>query len=101
MSEHDYKSNPGTAAVISFIFTGLGQIYNGQIKKGLLIVFLSSLNMLIFVIGGVIVGFWLLGRLAAGKFLLLGAGMFFLGMILISVLGIYSIFDAFHTAAKK
>ena len=32
--------NPGTAAVLSFFFAGLGQIYNGQIGKGLLLLLL-------------------------------------------------------------
>lgn len=26
--------NPGTAAVLSFLFPGIGQIYNGQILRG-------------------------------------------------------------------
>ncbi len=29
--------NPGLAAVLSFFYTGLGQIYNGQIGKGILL----------------------------------------------------------------
>ena len=28
--------NPGVAAVLSFLWTGLGQIYNGQLVKGLI-----------------------------------------------------------------
>ena len=28
--------NPGVAAVLSFFFCGLGQIYNGQIMKGVI-----------------------------------------------------------------
>ena len=101
MPEQGNKPNPGTAAVISFIFTGLGQIYNGQIKKGLFIVFLSSLNMLSFVIGAVILGSWLMGKIAVGRLLFIGMGMFLAGMALIMVLGVYSIFDAYRVAAKK
>lgn len=45
--------NPGLAAVLSFLFTGLGQIYNGQIGKGLLYIGLMVLNVLLmFVIIG-------------------------------------------------
>lgn len=35
--------NPGIAAVLSFLITGLGQIYNGQIGKGIgfVVVYLS------------------------------------------------------------
>lgn len=29
-----FYKNPGLAAVLSFFFMGLGQIYNGQIAKG-------------------------------------------------------------------
>jgi len=29
--------NPGVAAVLSFFFSGLGQIYNGQILKGIFV----------------------------------------------------------------
>jgi TM2 domain-containing membrane protein YozV len=29
------KKNPGVAAVLSFFFAGLGQIYNGEIGKGI------------------------------------------------------------------
>ena len=54
---------PGMAAVLSFIFNGLGQIYNGQIKKGLFIIFLSSISMFIFIIGAILIGFWLFGKL--------------------------------------
>lgn len=28
--------NPGTSAILSFFWTGLGQIYNGELGKGLL-----------------------------------------------------------------
>ena len=31
------KKNPGLAAVASFFFAGLGQIYNGEILKGVLL----------------------------------------------------------------
>ncbi|WP_425614557.1 hypothetical protein NA78x_004429 [Anatilimnocola sp. NA78] len=48
---HSLRS-PGLAAVLCFFWTGLGQIYNGQIAKGLLLFclqgFLSLLSMLVF-----------------------------------------------------
>ena len=34
MPPPSYK-NPGLAAVLSFFYMGLGQIYNGQIAKGI------------------------------------------------------------------
>lgn len=46
--------NPGTAAILSFLFTGLGQIYNGQIGKGLGLMVLQAMNVLLMC---VIIGF--------------------------------------------
>lgn len=92
--------NPGMAAVLSFIFNGLGQLYNGQILKGLLIIFLSSLSMLVLIIGSILIGFWLLGKIISIKVLILGLVLFLVGLIGICVLGIYSIFNAYQVAKK-
>jgi len=45
--------SPGLAAVLSFFFCGLGQIYNGQILKGLifLVAYFISWWMMYIVIG--------------------------------------------------
>jgi TM2 domain-containing membrane protein YozV len=93
--------NPGAAAVLSFLFNGLGQLYNGQIKKGLLIIFISSLGMLVLIFGSILIGFWLLGKIISLKVLILGLALFLAGLICICILGIYSIFDAYQVAAKK
>jgi TM2 domain-containing membrane protein YozV len=37
--------NPGLAAVLSFLISGLGQIYNGQIVKGLVVLAIQSINI--------------------------------------------------------
>lgn len=94
-------TNPGLAAVLSFIFNGLGQLYNGQITKGLLIIFLSAIAMLSLIIGSVLIGFWFLGKVVFTQGLILGLFLFFIGLIFICVLGIYSIFDAYRVALKK
>lgn len=94
-------TNPGLAAVLSFIFNGLGQLYNGQITKGLLIIFLSAIAMLSLIIGSVLIGFWFLGKVVFAQGLILGLFLFFIGLIFICVLGIYSIFDAYRVALKK
>ena len=39
----EVKRNPGVAAVLSFFWCGLGQIYNGQILRGILLMFLYGL----------------------------------------------------------
>ncbi|MDD5729721.1 MAG: hypothetical protein PHN57_01135 [Candidatus Omnitrophica bacterium] len=93
--------HPGTAAVLSFVFNGLGQLYNGQIKKGLVIIFFSALSLLVFLAGSIVIGGWFLGRIASFKILLAGCGLFFIGLIVICAVGIYSIVDAYKFASKK
>ena len=66
------NKNPGIAAVLSFIYPGLGQIYNGQIKRG--VTFL--------IIGG----------------LLVLSMMIFIGFILYPIFWIYNIVDAYKGA---
>jgi TM2 domain-containing membrane protein YozV len=39
--------NPGVAAVLSFFYCGLGQIYNGQIFKGVLFIISYSISILL------------------------------------------------------
>lgn len=68
------RKDEGIAAVLSFFFTGLGQIYNGQIGKG--------------------IGFLLLGFVLALTIFIL------IGIILYPVFWIYNIYDAYTTAKK-
>jgi hypothetical protein len=93
--------HPGLAAVFSFVFNGLGQLYNGQIFKGLLIMFLSTVSMLLLIIGAVLIAFWLLGKAMFPGEVLLGGFLFFISLIFICILGIYSIVDAYRVAAEK
>jgi TM2 domain-containing membrane protein YozV len=65
--------NPGIAAVLSFLFTGLGQIYNGQIGKG---------------IAFIVVGFVCLALVIV-----------LIGILLYPLFWIYNIYDA-YTSAK-
>ncbi|MCM3757090.1 hypothetical protein M3197_06255 [Sporosarcina aquimarina] len=47
--------SPGLAAVLSFFWTGVGQIYNGQILKGLILIGVQVINsLLMFVLIGFI-----------------------------------------------
>lgn len=68
------QKNPGVAAVLSFFWAGLGQIYNGEIGKGvlLLIVYFFSCLMM-----------WIL-----------------IGFITTPILWIYGMIDAYKTAEK-
>ena len=68
------RKSPGLAAVLSFLFTGLGQIYNGQIGKGIA-----------FVVIGIILLFTII---------------ILIGFILYPIFWIYNIYDAYQTAKR-
>ncbi len=72
--QHVQKKNEGIAAVLSFIFIGLGQIYNGEIAKGIL-----------FLVVGIIFALLII---------------FLVGIILYPIFWIYNIYDAYSTAKK-
>ena len=64
----DRMKNPGVAAVLSFFVTGLGQIYNGQIVKGVLFIIIQAINaLLMYVLIGFITFpiFWIWGMVDA------------------------------------
>jgi len=57
-------NNAGIAAVLSFFVTGLGQIYNGQIFKGIIFFIIGIVNILLmFVFIGLVTApiFWIIG----------------------------------------
>ena len=41
--------NPGLAAILSFLIVGAGQIYNGQIAKGLLFMVIQVVNFILII----------------------------------------------------
>ncbi len=62
--------NPIVAAILSVIVAGLGQIYNGQIGKGVVFIVLQLINtaLTVVLIGWIlmpIVGLWTTGRVEA------------------------------------
>ncbi|MBA7708180.1 hypothetical protein CEE34_08450 [Candidatus Aerophobetes bacterium Ae_b3a] len=64
------QKNPGVATVLSFFFMGLGQIYNGQIGKGIIFIILYAISVaLMFVIVGFITTpiLWIWGMVDANK----------------------------------
>jgi hypothetical protein len=93
--------NPGVAAVLSFVYNGLGHLYNGQIKKGLWIIFFSSLGILTFIVGALFVSLWLLGKTLCGGTALVGILLLIGGLIDICLIGAYSIYDAYNYALKQ
>ncbi|MGA2885223.1 MAG: zinc-ribbon domain and TM2 domain-containing protein [Halobacteriota archaeon] len=68
------RKNPGVAAVLSFFWAGLGQIYNGQLAKGIgFIVLYAFCVLLIFAV---------------------------IGFILVPIVWIIGIWDAYNTAKQ-
>jgi len=68
------KKNPGVAAVLSFFFPGLGQIYNGELSKGLTVVIFTIIS-------------WILTCI-------------YVGFIFLIILWVWAISDAYKTAEK-
>lgn len=69
-----FYKNPGLAAVLSFFWMGLGQIYNGQIAKGVAFMVAYAVS-------------WLLV-------------MVLIGVITTPILFIYGMYDAYRSAIK-
>lgn len=65
-----FYKNPAIATVLSFFFMGLGQIYNGQIGKGVLFLALYGVSLLL---TWIIIGFittpilWIWGMVDANN----------------------------------
>jgi TM2 domain-containing membrane protein YozV len=65
-----FYKNPTTATILSFLVMGLGQIYNGQIGKGILFIVLYGISIALM---WIVVGFittpilWIWGMVDANK----------------------------------
>ncbi len=68
------ERNPGIAALLSFLFAGGGQIYNGQIGKGIAIIVIQLVNAALLLVA--------------------------IGFITLPAVHIYAIYDAYNTAKK-
>lgn len=79
---------------MSFVFSGLGQLYNGQIAKGLVIIFLSALSLLFIILGAVLIYLWFAEKVIL-SLLWWGISLFVLGLIFVCIIGAYSIIDAY------
>jgi TM2 domain-containing membrane protein YozV len=68
-SERGPQNSPRLAAVLSFLFVGLGQIYNGQFGKGLLLIVLQVifgvLAFFVWPFAVIPVAFWRYGMMDA------------------------------------
>jgi len=66
--------NPGLAAVASFFFAGLGQIYNGEVFKGFLLMMIQVINVILMIV--------------------------LIGFVLYPIVWVYGIWDAYKTAER-
>ena len=73
-SVHSEKKSEGIAAVLSFIIPGLGQIYNGQIGRGILFIILAIIFAVMIIV--------------------------LIGLILYPLFWIWTIYDAYKTAKR-
>lgn len=65
-----FYKNPAVATILSFFFMGLGQIYNGQIGKGIIFIILYAISIaLTFVVVGFITTpiLWIWGMVDANN----------------------------------
>lgn len=69
-----FYKNPGLAAVLSFFYMGLGQVYNGQIAKGIFFIVVYSISIVMMLI--------------------------LIGFITTPILFIYGMYDAYKSAEK-
>ena len=89
---HVREKSKGIAAVLSFIWSGLGQMYVGKVGRGLALMFIHFVTV---IIGPFVV---LAGGLFGGPGGLLGGGLLIL--ILPITLWAWNIFDAYNQAKK-
>jgi TM2 domain-containing membrane protein YozV len=58
LSRQERKKNPAFAAGLSFLFNGLGQAYNGQFMRGVLVLFGSLFGLFLLIVPGVAIWGW-------------------------------------------
>jgi hypothetical protein len=95
---------PGTAAFLSFLLSGVGQIYNGQIRKGTVYILLAFAGMVGLVIGILLIYKGLLARAAGGDhFIPLSRGVILSAVcgFLLCANGLLSILDAYRVARNN
>jgi TM2 domain-containing membrane protein YozV len=62
--------NPTLAAILSFLFMGLGQFYNGEVKKGVIfiVLYIVSIVLMTFFVGFITTPvLWIIGMVDAYK----------------------------------
>jgi len=69
-----FYKNPGLAAILSFFYMGLGQIYNGQIGKGVAFIVMYTISAFLIIV--------------------------LIGLITTPIMWIYGMYDAYRSAEK-
>jgi TM2 domain-containing membrane protein YozV len=101
MSGKKAKTHPGVAAILSFIFSGLGQIYNGEIKKGLVYVAWATLGVVLILLGAVSTAICFYYGVLLKDLLIFSSVAIVVGGIVICWVGTVSIFDAYKVASDN
>ncbi len=91
----------GLAVIFSFLFSGLGQLYKGEITKGLVIMFFSTICLIVLLVGALIILWSMSGNIILKDKFLVGSAFFVFGMLGVMVVGIYNIYDAYNSVTKK
>ncbi|MCZ7402234.1 MAG: hypothetical protein O8C61_08430 [Candidatus Methanoperedens sp.] len=96
------KKSSGVAAIASFFYSGLGQIYNGQILKGLVIILLHTILNICTIFLIITSPLLIIAILVSSPSNEVDSlVMIFLILIILNViLKIYSIYDAYNTAIR-
>lgn len=58
VSRREKKKNPAFAAGLSLLFNGLGQAYNGQFVRGVMVLFGSLFGLFLLIVPGVAIWAW-------------------------------------------
>ncbi len=100
MGDENKRREAGTAAVLSFVFTGVGQLYNGEIKKGLWLVTVATAGIILALLGALAIWMSMKYNFFSVQSSLVFITVLLLGGVLICWSGIYSIYDAYNSAGK-
>lgn len=100
-AENYRRHRAGVAAVLSFVLCGLGQIYNGDIKKGLKLMFWSSFFIFILILGSAIVIYQIAIDVLNPGLMIRGIIIALAGVILSSIISVSNIFGAYRDALNK
>lgn len=88
------------AAVSSLFFSGLGQLYNGDLSKGLFIILFSFIGFVFFIFGSIVFAYWILNGCALRSCFFWALGLVISGLVIIVLLSSYSIVDAYKSRLR-